>query len=58
LCHSCLDLLGVWTSPGCLDLRSHKYKQMQIEFEKQPEEKYLAMLKEAGWTDRTESEGI
>ena len=39
-------------------LRSHKYKQMQIEFEQQPDEKYLAMLKQAGWTDRTESEGI
>jgi hypothetical protein len=31
---------------------------MQIEFEQWPDDKYLAMLKHAGWTDRTESEGI
>ena len=45
-------------SPRMRLLRSHKYKQMQITFERQPDEKYLAMLKEAGWTDRTESEGV
>jgi hypothetical protein len=39
-------------------LHSHKFKQMQIEFEQQPDPKYLAMLIEAGWTDRTESEGV
>ena len=39
-------------------LRSHKYKQMQMEFEQKPDDKYLAMLKEAGWVDRVESEGI
>lgn len=38
--------------------RSHQYKQVQISFDQQPDEKYLAMLREAGWTDRTESEGI
>jgi hypothetical protein len=45
-------------SPRMRLLRSHKYKQMQIEFERQPDQKYLAMLKEAGWVDRTESEGV
>jgi hypothetical protein len=45
-------------SPRMRLLRSHKFKQMQVEFEQQPEPKYLAMLKEAGWTDRTESEGV
>jgi hypothetical protein len=45
-------------SPRMRLLRSHKFKQMQIEFEQQPDQKYLAMLKEAGWTDRTESEGV
>jgi hypothetical protein len=40
-------------------LRSHRYNQMQIRFEgEQPDEAVLAMLKEAGWTDRTEHEGI
>jgi len=45
-------------SPRAQLRRSHKYKQMQIRFDEQPDEKYLAMLKDAGWTDRTESEGI
>jgi hypothetical protein len=45
-------------SPRVQLRRSHKYKQMQIQFERQPDEKYLVMLKQAGWTDRTESEGI
>jgi hypothetical protein len=40
-------------------LRSHRFKQMQVRFDReQPDEKYLAMLKRAGWTDRTESEGV
>jgi hypothetical protein len=45
-------------SPRMRLLRSHKFKQMQIEFEQQPDQKYLTMLKEAGWTDRTQSEGV
>ncbi len=45
-------------SPRMRLLRSHKFKQMQIAFDQPPDEKYLAMLKEAGWTDRTKSEGI
>ena len=39
-------------------LRSHRFKQVQIRFDRQPDEKYLAMLAEAGWRDRTEEEGI
>jgi len=45
-------------SPRMRLSRSHKFKQLQVEFERQPDEKYLAMLRDAGWTDRTESEGI
>jgi N12 class adenine-specific DNA methylase len=39
-------------------LRSHQYRQMQIRFDRQPDEKYLMMLKETGWRDRTQEEGI
>jgi hypothetical protein len=40
-------------------LRSQKYNQMQIRFDGEyPDEKHLAMLRNAGWKDRTESEGI
>ncbi len=40
-------------------LRSHKFKQMQIRFDNgQPDEHYLEMLKQAGWRDRTQEEGI
>ena len=40
-------------------LRSHKFKQMQIKFNNgQPDERYLEMLKDAGWRDRTQEEGI
>jgi hypothetical protein len=40
-------------------LRSHRFNQMQVRFDhEQPGEKYLAMLGQAGWTDRTESEGV
>ena len=39
-------------------LRSHRYQQLQIRFDQQPDEKYLAMLAEAGWRDRTQEEGI
>ena len=40
-------------------LRSHKYKQMQVRFDReQPDEQYLKMLTDAGWKDRTQSEGI
>jgi hypothetical protein len=40
-------------------LRSHRFRQMQIRFDReQPDEKCLAMLGHAGWTDRSQSEGI
>src|SRR5207248_802212 len=40
-------------------LRSQKFNQLQIRFDReQPDEKYLAMLSEAGWKDRTEAEGV
>ena len=40
-------------------LRSHKFKQMQIRFDRgQPDQQYQEMLKEKGWKDRTESEGV
>jgi hypothetical protein len=45
-------------SPRMRLLRSHKYNQMQMSFEQQPDDQYLAMLREAGWTDRTENEGV
>lgn len=40
-------------------LRSHKFNQMQIRFDgQQPDEPHRLMLKQAGWRDRTEEEGI
>jgi hypothetical protein len=40
-------------------LRSQKYNQMQIRFDgEQPDEKHRARLKETGWKDRTEAEGV
>jgi len=45
-------------SPRVQLRRSHQYRQMQIRFDEQPDEKYLTMLKEAGWRDRTEEEGV
>lgn len=45
-------------SPRVQLRRSHQFKQLQLAFDERPDEKYLAKLKEAGWTDRTKSEGI
>src|SRR5262245_9708607 len=40
-------------------LWSKKFLQMQIRFDgEQPSEQHLARLKQAGWTDRTEGEGV
>lgn len=40
-------------------LRSQKFNQVQIRFDReQPGEQAIAMLKDAGWRDRTESEGV
>jgi hypothetical protein len=39
--------------------RSLRFNQIQIRFEHgQPDEQYLARLKQAGWSDRTQSEGV
>lgn len=39
--------------------RSYRFRQMQIRFDQgQPDERHLAMLQRAGWTDRTQSEGV
>jgi hypothetical protein len=45
-------------SPGVQLRRSQKYKQLQMAFDEQPDEKNLVKLRAASWTDRTESEGI
>ena len=50
---------GVRGGPVMHLRRSHRFKQMQIRFDgAQPDERYTAMLKQAGWTDRTERDGI
>lgn len=54
-----VSLSDVRGGPAIHLLRSHKYKQMQIRFDHgQPDEQHLKMLTDAGWKDRTESEGI
>jgi hypothetical protein len=54
-----VSLSHVKGGPAVHLLRSHRFRQMQIQFDReQPGEKYLKMLKDAGWTDRTESEGV
>lgn len=45
--------------PSAHLLRSHRFNQMQIRFDgQQPGDPAQAMLRDAGWRDRTESEGI
>ena len=54
-----VSLSDVRGGPAMHLLRSHKYKQMQVRFDReQPDEKYLKMLKDAGWRDRTQEEGV
>ena len=54
-----VSLSDVRGGPAMHLLRSHRFRQMQIKFDReQPDEYYLAMLKTAGWKDRTESEGV
>ena len=54
-----VSLSDVRGGPEMHLLRSHKYKQMQVRFDHgQPDEQYLRMLTDAGWKDRTESEGV
>jgi hypothetical protein len=52
--------LSVYSGGPAMHLqRSLRFKQMQIRFDQgQPDERHLAMLKRAGWSDRTESEGV
>lgn len=54
-----VSLSDVRGGPEMHLLRSHKFKQMQVRFNReQPDEQYLKMLTDAGWKDRTESEGV
>ena len=54
-----VNLSGYSGGPSMHLLRSLKYKQIQIRFDQgQPDERFMAMLKRTGWTDRTESEGV
>jgi hypothetical protein len=45
-------------SPKIALLRSYRFNQMQIRADEPLPEKHQAMLREDGWTDRTEAEGI
>jgi hypothetical protein len=54
-----VSLSEIRGGPSMHLLRSHRFRQMQIRFDGgQPDEKYLTLLKQAGWTDRSESEGV
>jgi hypothetical protein len=54
-----VSLSDVRGGPAMHLLRSQRFRQMQIQFDReQPGEQYLAMLKRAGWRDRTEEEGV
>jgi hypothetical protein len=54
-----VNLSGYSGGPSMHLLRSLQYNQLQIRFDQgQPDEPFLAMLKRARWTDRTESEGV
>lgn len=56
-----LKLITLGTSngdPKMRLLRSFRYRQVQIRFDQDPDDKYKQMLKDAGWRDRTEEEGI
>lgn len=54
-----VSLSDVRGGPEMHLLRSHRFRQLQIRFDReQPDEKYLAMLKQAGWRDRTQEEGV
>ena len=54
-----VSLSDVRGGPSMHLLRSHKFRQMQVRFNNgQPDEQYLEMLKQAGWKDRTQEEGV
>jgi hypothetical protein len=45
-------------SPKMHLLRSYRFRQMQIRSDEPLSEHHQAILKEAGWTDRTDQEGL
>jgi hypothetical protein len=54
-----VSLSDVVGGPAMHLLRSHRYNQMQVRFDgEQPDERYLKMLTDAGWKDRTQEEGV
>lgn len=54
-----VSLSDISGGPSMHLLRSHRFNQMQVRFDGgQPDEQHLAMLKEAGWRDRTQEEGV
>ena len=54
-----VSLSAVKGGPEMHLLRSHRFNQLQIRFDReQPDEQYLKMLRDAGWRDRTEEEGV
>jgi hypothetical protein len=54
-----VSLSDVRGGPAMHLLRSYKYKQMQVRFDReQPDERFLKMLTDAGWRDRTQEEGV
>jgi hypothetical protein len=54
-----VSLSDVRGGPAMHLLRSHRYNQMQVRFDReQPDEKHLKLLRDAGWRDRTQEEGV
>jgi hypothetical protein len=54
-----VSLNDVRGGPSMHLLKSHRFIQMQVRFDgEQPAERYLAMLKEASWRDRSQVEGV
>jgi hypothetical protein len=54
-----VSLSDVRGGPSMHLLRSHRFNQMQVRFDgEQPNEKHLQKLKDAGWKDRTQEEGV
>jgi hypothetical protein len=54
-----VSLSDVRGGPAMHLLRSHRYNQLQVRFDHgQPDEKFLKMLTDAGWRDRTQEEGV
>jgi hypothetical protein len=54
-----VSLSDVRGGPSMHLLRSHRFNQLQVRFDgQQPDEQHLALLKQAGWRDRTQEEGV